>query len=183
MEFLCIDILNSDRVDWQHEKQRRDMLEDDQWMGALAQKWALPVSGVVERTALHQLKALRAQMYGVVAEMGEGRPIQPEQLVPINALLKGTTSYSQLSFAGGSFHLAQNYATDGWALVVWQVAKSFADMVCQYDNTRIKICDNDDCGWVFFDGSKNKSRRWCDNGACGNIMKVRAYRARKKAEP
>jgi hypothetical protein len=45
---------------------------------------------------------------------------------------------------------------------------------------RIKICSADDCLWAYFDTTKNRSRAWCEWG-CGNKVKTRNYRARKKA--
>jgi predicted RNA-binding Zn ribbon-like protein len=45
---------------------------------------------------------------------------------------------------------------------------------------RVKICSADDCLWAFFDTTKNRSRAWCEWG-CGNKVKTRNYRARKKA--
>ena len=47
--------------------------------------------------------------------------------------------------------------------------------------TRLKACLNDDCRWVFYDRSKNRSRRWCAMSACGNVAKAREYRRRKRA--
>ena len=43
---------------------------------------------------------------------------------------------------------------------------------------RLKICPADDCGWVFYDTSRNRSRRWCSMEVCGNRNKVRAFRER-----
>jgi predicted RNA-binding Zn ribbon-like protein len=43
---------------------------------------------------------------------------------------------------------------------------------------RLKACRGDDCRWVFIDGSRNSSRRWCAMAECGNRAKVAAYRAR-----
>jgi predicted RNA-binding Zn ribbon-like protein len=43
---------------------------------------------------------------------------------------------------------------------------------------RLRLCANDECAVVFYDQSRNGSRRWCDMGVCGNRMKLRAYRAR-----
>ena len=43
---------------------------------------------------------------------------------------------------------------------------------------RFKACRALDCGWVFIDGSRNLSRRWCDMGDCGNRAKGAAFRAR-----
>lgn len=45
---------------------------------------------------------------------------------------------------------------------------------------RLKICSADDCAWAYFDTTKNRSRAWCEWG-CGNRVKTRNYRARKKA--
>jgi predicted RNA-binding Zn ribbon-like protein len=45
---------------------------------------------------------------------------------------------------------------------------------------RLKICSADDCRWSYFDTTKNRSRAWCEWG-CGNKVKTRNYRARKKA--
>jgi predicted RNA-binding Zn ribbon-like protein len=45
---------------------------------------------------------------------------------------------------------------------------------------RLKICASDECEWAYYDHSKNRSRNWCEYG-CGNKMKTRAYRERKKA--
>jgi predicted RNA-binding Zn ribbon-like protein len=45
---------------------------------------------------------------------------------------------------------------------------------------RLKLCENDECQWAFYDSSKNRSGSWCQMGVCGNRLKNRAYRQRKK---
>jgi CGNR zinc finger len=49
---------------------------------------------------------------------------------------------------------------------------------------RLKACP--DCRWVFYDNTRNGSKRWClmyaggpDGRACGTIAKVRRYRSRQ----
>lgn len=44
---------------------------------------------------------------------------------------------------------------------------------------RIKTCANDRCRWLFYDGSRNRSRTWCSMSACGSRAKMRAYRLRR----
>jgi CGNR zinc finger len=51
---------------------------------------------------------------------------------------------------------------------------------------RVKACP--DCRWVFYDSTRNGSKRWClmyaggpDGRACGTIAKVRRYRDRQGA--
>ena len=45
---------------------------------------------------------------------------------------------------------------------------------------RLKACRGEDCRWVFVDGSRNSSRRWCDMAACGNRAKSAAFRVRHR---
>jgi len=46
--------------------------------------------------------------------------------------------------------------------------------------TRLKACANPDCGWVFYDRSRNHQGNWCDMAVCGNRMKNRNLRARRR---
>jgi predicted RNA-binding Zn ribbon-like protein len=43
---------------------------------------------------------------------------------------------------------------------------------------RLKLCQNPDCLWAFYDHSRNRSGAWCRMGECGNRLKNRAYRRR-----
>lgn len=51
---------------------------------------------------------------------------------------------------------------------------------------RLKACP--DCRWVFYDHTRNASKRWClmtaggpDGRSCGSIAKVREYRHRQRS--
>ncbi len=41
---------------------------------------------------------------------------------------------------------------------------------------RIRECNG--CGWLFFDSTRNQSRRWCTMAICGNRAKARRHYAR-----
>lgn len=45
---------------------------------------------------------------------------------------------------------------------------------------RLKSCPGDHCGWLFYDGSRNASSRWCSMSICGNRTKTAAYRRRRR---
>jgi predicted RNA-binding Zn ribbon-like protein len=45
---------------------------------------------------------------------------------------------------------------------------------------RLKACRGEDCRWVFLDGSRNGSRRWCDMATCGNRAKSASFRVRHR---
>lgn len=46
---------------------------------------------------------------------------------------------------------------------------------------RLKVCRN--CEWSFYDNSKNRSGSWCSMQLCGNRLKTRAYRTRRRSSP
>lgn len=45
---------------------------------------------------------------------------------------------------------------------------------------RMKACPHQHCGWVFYDGSRNRSGQWCSMRLCGNRTKGAAFRARRR---
>lgn len=47
---------------------------------------------------------------------------------------------------------------------------------------RLKVCRNDRCGVSFYDRSRNNSGVWHDARLCGNVVNLRASRARKRQD-
>jgi predicted RNA-binding Zn ribbon-like protein len=43
------------------------------------------------------------------------------------------------------------------------------------DLSRLKQCQDDGCGWLFLDRSKNGSRRWCSSADCGNRARAKRH--------
>jgi predicted RNA-binding Zn ribbon-like protein len=62
-----------------------------------------------------------------------------------------------------------------------EAAMGFLDLVRADDLDRLQICAAEDCSDVLVDLSKNRSKRYCDTGNCGNRTNVAAYRARKRS--
>jgi predicted RNA-binding Zn ribbon-like protein len=48
---------------------------------------------------------------------------------------------------------------------------------------RLKACRKESCGWLFYDGSRNRSSNWCSMSICGNRVKTAAYRRRHREAP
>ena len=46
--------------------------------------------------------------------------------------------------------------------------------------SRMKMCANPDCRWVFYDRSRNQHGNWCNMAVCGNRLKNRQLRARRR---
>lgn len=59
-----------------------------------------------------------------------------------------------------------------------QAGFAFADLIRLREADRLRRCEAPDCEAVFVDLSRNRSRRYCDTGNCGNRLHVAAYRER-----
>lgn len=59
-----------------------------------------------------------------------------------------------------------------------EAAMALADVVRAGELERLRICAAPDCRGVLVDLSRNRSRRYCGSGNCGNRENVRAYRRR-----
>jgi predicted RNA-binding Zn ribbon-like protein len=61
----------------------------------------------------------------------------------------------------------------------WTAAADYLDLLRAPD--RVRGCANPDCVLVFFDTSKNGTRRWCSMAGCGNRAKAARHQARGRA--
>jgi predicted RNA-binding Zn ribbon-like protein len=91
----------------------------------------------------------------------------------INQWLSRAFSNLELAQINGQFVLDWNAENFELESVLWPIIRTFADLVTSEDINRIKQCTN--CGYLFLDSSKNKSRRWCSMEICGNRVKARRY--------
>ena len=62
-------------------------------------------------------------------------------------------------------------------------ALAVVDLIRTDELSRLRRCAAPDCDAVLVDLSRNRSKRYCDVGNCGNRANVAAYRARKAARP
>jgi predicted RNA-binding Zn ribbon-like protein len=67
---------------------------------------------------------------------------------------------------------------DAFAGLMIPIVESAADSLLDAELSRIRRCADPRCHRVFFDGTKNGLRRWCDMGTCGNRAKAARHRAR-----
>ena len=44
----------------------------------------------------------------------------------------------------------------------------------------LKACPGPECGWAFYDHSRNQTGAWCSMSICGARVKAREYRARRR---
>jgi len=102
----------------------------------------------------------------------------------VNELLADAGARPWLIDHGGGFGWHLHVTAVDAALehrIAAQAAFAFADLVRLREQSRLRVCEAPDCEAVFADLSKNRSRRYCDTGNCGNRQHVAAYRERRAA--
>jgi predicted RNA-binding Zn ribbon-like protein len=107
---------------------------------------------------------------------------EPEQadLDTVNAVLREAPRIELVAGDGccglGHRHTADDPVGEALAGLI----EPFVGAVAGGATDRFRICANDECRWVFEDTSRGGRRRWCDMTSCGNVAKVRRYRAKQR---
>ncbi len=175
---LWADLINSDWRDYRGSGAREDRISNDTWIRPFLTRagWSGGLPSSADRAHLRDLRSLLRRM---VDTLIAGKEIRAADLKSLNGVMAGSPAVSRLEKQGSGWRLLQAPSAPGFEQVSAAIAFSFASMLAEGDSTRIKVCANPDCGWVIYDESHNRTRRWCNVKECGNLIKVRRFRARK----
>lgn len=100
----------------------------------------------------------------------------------VNDLLREYEVQPHLTDHDGRWHF--HYTPDDTPVgrrVATDVTMGLAALIAEFGFERLGICAAHDCGDVFVDMSRNKSRRYC-NDVCSSRTNVAAYRARVRGK-
>ena len=127
---------------------------------------------------LQEVHALRRRLRAV----WEARDMRTAAAV-INGMVAEAGALPQLTDHDGyAWHL---HWTSPSARVASRLAAdagmALAEVLREDGRERLRTCEAPGCEAVFVDLSRNRSRRYCDTGNCGNRMHVAAYRARLRS--
>ena len=86
---------------------------------------------------------------------------------------------SRIEIVDDGCRLRLDPAAKGLEAVLFVLTESFASFLVEGEPDRLKLCENPDCKWVFYDTTRSRTKRWCAD-SCGNLMKVRRFRARRQ---
>jgi predicted RNA-binding Zn ribbon-like protein len=123
--------------------------------------------------------ALREAIHRVAAAIADQATPLQEDLGIIKAACARAIASSDLSPGAQGFRWSWRTDPPGPQTILGPVALSAAGLLREGDLSRLKQCKGEHCGWLFFDMTKNNSRRWCDMAVCGNRQKSRRHRQRQ----
>lgn len=140
----------------------------------LAARRLLPPDAELSEGDLRWAVEVREALRGAMSREGSGG--EGEALETLNRAARG--AQLQLRFSGHNALLVP--ASPGIDGALGHLLAMVAAAMARKDWQLMRRCANETCSYVFYDRSKNHSAHWCGT-RCGNIVKARAYRQRKKA--
>jgi predicted RNA-binding Zn ribbon-like protein len=190
--WLCLDFANTvgwhasnnpeeslnkyaDLIEWSEE---RGVISSDAKDVLLRKSEAKPTEA---QAVLEKAREIRENIYQILADTAHGNPIKFADLKGFNEALASMLSHSKLAPGKSGFKWAWDSHPDELDSVIWPVVRSAVDLLTSEAIKRVGQCaDEKGCGWLFWDSSRNRSRRWCDMRDCGNRAKARRFYAKSK---
>lgn len=176
---IWIDLLNSDWHDHRGTGAHKDRLDDPSWLESYIKRWKLNLNGVSREKIRRSFHKLRENLRRIVDRIVYGEKIPAKYWSRLNAYLERVPFIHKVYAEDSRIEIVEIHAGDKLDTALAVLVRSFAETLVKEDLSRLKICQNKDCLWVFMDSSRNRSRRWCED-TCGNLMKVRRFRDRQR---
>ena len=121
--------------------------------------------------------ALREALYRICKAIVDKRPPPGSDMALLNEELAEARRHERLVAVAEGFDWQWTLGAGELDRMLWPVARSAAELLTAADLSRLHACEGETCGWLFEDTSRNRSRQWCTMDDCGNIAKVRRFRA------
>ncbi|MDO8352706.1 MAG: CGNR zinc finger domain-containing protein [Aestuariivirga sp.] len=125
---------------------------------------------------------LRETIYQINSNVVAGKPPAEKLLRRLTASHAEMLATATFVPHGDNYEWAWHPKAELVAAILGPITLSALDLLIDDDFSRIKQCQGNHCGWLFYDNTKNKSRQWCDMSVCGNRAKASALRARIRHE-
>ena len=134
--------------------------------------------------ALAEAVRLREALHAALAAALRGRRPEQQDLEALSGWISSALAQRKLQPARSGFALRWEERPDDLLAFLRPVAASAAELLASPDLRQVRLCaesEVDRCGWLFLDETKNRSRRFCTTGDCGNRAKQRRHWQRLKA--
>lgn len=172
-QFAWLDLVNSQERDG--FGRLTDHLRNPLWLTNFLRHFRLGDS-LPPSVPLRALADLREFLRGVAENLAAGHTLSASDLRTLNGALRVPARQRLFQHQNG-FHAELFPVRSGWPWIVSRIAASLADTLTGHDRERVKICANDGCRWAYYDVTKGRTRRWCNDRTCGNRDRVRRARA------
>ena len=124
---------------------------------------------------------LREAIYAIFAAIAAHNTPAANDLAVLNEALPRAFTLPEISTEADGYGIHWCGDDNGLDGILWPILRSAARLLTAGEHSRIGQCADDrGCGYLFFDTSRNRSRRWCDMNSCGNRAKSQRHYARHR---
>jgi predicted RNA-binding Zn ribbon-like protein len=127
--------------------------------------------------ALDSAIELREALYAIVVAHIRKASLPRGASRIVERQLRNANAASTLRYADESprfsWHIPIRTAED----VVIRLAESANNLLLSIDRVTVQQCGGPNCDWLFIDRSHGHRRVWCQPEKCGNVVRVRRFRA------
>ena len=140
-----------------------------------AQGLAETLAPALGQRLLAEALTLREDVYLLGAAIAAGRPAPQAAIAGLAGAHAHALARAALTAIGANFGWVWPVREAPVEAILGPISLSALTLLQQADLSRVKQCQGEKCGWLFFDSAKNKSRRWCEMEICGNRAKQRRF--------
>jgi predicted RNA-binding Zn ribbon-like protein len=139
---------------------------------------ALAADPGVGSDLLGRVRALRSKVHSLFSALAAGQEAPAIDLEFINLRMREASVHARIEQEPRGFIRVWSAAPGDPDQLLWPLVDAAVDLLTSADLARLRQCAGNNCTWMFLDGSKNRSRRWCSMDVCGNRAKSQRHYAR-----
>jgi predicted RNA-binding Zn ribbon-like protein len=132
--------------------------------------------------ALNLSITLREAIYRVLGLAARGSRAAGADLLQVNSAFRQACLHRAIRPRAAGFDWGWEFDPGDLRAILWPVVLSATELLTSPDLARVRQCAREECQWLFFDSSKNGSRRWCSMAACGSRVKSQRFYHRKRRQ-
>ena len=132
------------------------------------------------RAVFKQVLKIRELIWTIGTALAEQRPVSEKLRASLTAAHAESLRFAEMKMRDGAYIWTWDPHRDVQGAILGPITLSALTLLMEKELSRTKRCAGMECGWLFFDTTKNSRRRWCEMRVCGNRAKVRAARAKQK---
>ena len=121
----------------------------------------------------------RELLYSLFHSVSLKKESLQSEINSLNKLFSKYFSHLAIKQKDKQFEEIWNFTVGNLDLLMAPIIKDAYELLLTEKRERIKECSN--CGWLFFDTSKNGRRRWCSMKTCGSQVKALEWYYRNKS--
>lgn len=129
---------------------------------------------------LNRVIHLREALYRIIVATIEDNPPDQKDLDLLNVELAEMHNRAWFLQKNDLFEWGWKDKKNALDQMLWPILNSVIKLLTSPELKRIGMCKGEGCGWLYYDKSRNRSRKWCDMTDCGNRAKARRFYGRKR---